>query len=58
MLPHVNAAPVHRLDHIGHSLPDKRPDRRQRLAVPVIQVLDVRGDLLGGGGGSCCEAGT
>lgn len=58
LLPHRNPAPLHRLDHIGHSLPDERPHPRQRLAAPVAQVLDMRVDLVGGGGwflgwGSC-----
>jgi hypothetical protein len=50
LLPHRNPTPLHRLDHIGHGLPDERPNPRQRLAAPVVQVLDVRVDLLGGGG--------
>jgi hypothetical protein len=50
LLPHRNPTPLHRLDHIGQSLPDQRPNPRQRLTTPVVQVLDMRVDLLGGGG--------
>ena len=50
LLPHRNPTPLHRFDHIGQGLPDERPHPRQRLAAPVVQVLDVRVDLLGGGG--------
>jgi hypothetical protein len=55
LLPHRNPAPLHLLDHVGQGLPDERPNPHQRLAAPVVQVLDVPVDLLGGGGCSSYE---
>jgi hypothetical protein len=46
--------PLPRLDQIGHDLPDECPNPCQRFAALVLQVLNVRVDVLGGEGGSCC----